>query len=140
MTDRISPRQYAVRLAATAASRSEDPYEKVGACVLRHDNTVAALGYNGAPPGVEIDWSDRDARRPWVIHAEANALRYVKPGEVYLLASTMMPCEGCILLIASYGIKTVLFRDELTINYDTAQVLRIADECDITIDREAVTQ
>ena len=46
------------------------------------------LGYNGAPSGVDIDWSDRNARRERVLHAEANVLNFVKPNEVELLACT----------------------------------------------------
>ena len=96
-------------MAEAAATRSQDKHHQVGAALLRRDNTVAAVGYNGAPPGLDIDWADRDGRRPYVIHAEANALRYVHPGEVRLLATTMMPCTRCVLLIASYGIKEVVF-------------------------------
>ena len=47
---------YALSLARVASLRSEDPFVKVGACVLRYDNSVASLGYNGAPPKVNIDW------------------------------------------------------------------------------------
>ena len=60
---RLDWEEYALELARVAALRSEDPFMKVGACVLRHDNSVAGLGYNGAPPGIEIDWSNRDERR-----------------------------------------------------------------------------
>lgn len=124
-------------LADAAASRSEDPYHKVGACLLRHDHTVAALGFNGAPPGVEIDWTDRDERRSWVIHAEANALRYVRPGEVALMASTMMPCLQCVLLAAAYGIKQITYREELDPEvYDTVKVLEVAAACGITVTKE----
>lgn len=130
-------RQYGLMCAETAATRSEDPYHKVGACLIRHDHTVAAMGYNGAPPGVEIDWTDRDERRLWVIHAEANALRYVAPGEVWLMASTMMPCRECVLLAASYGIKEIIYRDELDpAVYDKSKILEIADACGITISKE----
>jgi len=110
---RSSIEQYALDLAIAAAARSEDPWHRVGACLLRSDKTVASLGYNGPPSGVDIDWSDRDARRAWMVHAEANALRYVRPGEVWLLATTMLPCSNCMLLIASYGIKEVVYRDML---------------------------
>jgi dCMP deaminase len=126
-----------MRLATTAAERSEDPYHKVGCCLLRADHTIAALGFNGAPSGVDIDWSDRDARRVWVIHAEANALRYVTPGEVTLMASTMMPCTQCVLLAASYGIKVITYRDELDpAVYDTEETLKIARACGISIIHE----
>ena len=109
---RIDWERYALSLAKEAALRSEDPFVKVGACVLRHDNSVASLGYNGAPPKVNIDWSDRDERRRRVIHAEANALRYVKPQECRLLACTLLPCNDCLKLISSYGIKEVVYIEE----------------------------
>lgn len=96
-------------LASVAALRSEDPYTRVGCCLLRHDHSVASLGYNGAPAGVEIDWSNRDERLRRVIHAEANALRYVKPGERGIIACTLMPCTDCVKLIASYRIPSIVF-------------------------------
>ena len=88
INDRLSWEEYALQLATAAAARSEDPYERVGACVLRLDYSVAGVGYNGAPSGVEIDWSDRDRRRERVVHAEVNALRYVRPDEGDILART----------------------------------------------------
>jgi len=103
--------EYALKLAETASLRSEDPYVKCGACILRYDNSVAALGYNGLVPGSEIDWSDRDYRRPFVSHAERSALRYCKPGEAMLIAVTLSPCQACMMDIAMYGIKKVVFRD-----------------------------
>ena len=108
---RIDWREYSLELARVAATRSEDPYVKVGACALRHNYSVAGLGYNGAPPGINIDWSNRDDRRKRVIHAEINALRYVTPGECLLLASTLLPCNDCLKTIVSYGIKQVIFKD-----------------------------
>jgi deoxycytidylate deaminase len=52
----------ALVLAETIARcRSEDPYMQVGACAVLQDNSVS-LGYNGPPPKIEIDWSDRDSR------------------------------------------------------------------------------
>ena len=84
---------------------------KVGACLLRHDNSVAGVGYNGAPSGIELNWQDRDHRRVRVVHAEVNALRYTRPGESYLLACTHIPCNDCMKTIAAYGIKEVVFND-----------------------------
>ncbi|MCH2609162.1 MAG: hypothetical protein MKZ92_11575, partial [Pedosphaera sp.] len=61
--------QYALMIAKVASARSEDPYQQVGACVLRKDHSVAGVGYNGSRQGVEIYWSTRDERRARVIHA-----------------------------------------------------------------------
>ena len=102
---------YSMELAKIAALRSEDPYVKVGCCVLRKDKSVAGLGYNGAPSGIEIDWTNRDNRRKRVLHAEVNALRYVKPNECQLIACTLLPCRSCMQMIAAYNIKIVLYKE-----------------------------
>ena len=108
---RLPWENYAIDLALVASRRSEDPYLKVGACILREDYSVASLGYNGAPPKIEIDWTDRDERRKRVIHAETNALRYIKPNEGYLLACTHLPCNDCLKNIAYSGIKYVFYKE-----------------------------
>jgi len=107
----MSWEEYAMALAEVAALKSKDPYVKVGCCLLRHDNTIASLGYNGFPSGVEEDWSDRDERRKYVNHSEQNALRFVKPNECYLAAITLLPCNDCLKSLASYGIKKVIYRE-----------------------------
>lgn len=106
---RLSWGEYALQLAKTASTRSEDLNFKVGACALRFDKSVAAVGYNGAPRGVNIDWTNRDERRKRVIHAETNCLAYCRPNEIELIAVTLLPCSSCLNLIASYGIKRVIF-------------------------------
>jgi len=103
--------EYALELASVAAKKSKDPWRKVGACLLRHDNTVAGVGFNGFPTGMREDWQDRDKRRLLVVHAEQNALRYVKPDECSTIAVTLLPCNDCLRSIASYGIKAVIYRD-----------------------------
>ena len=106
---RLNWQEYGIELAKTAASRSEDPFVQVGCCIFRPDNSVASLGYNGAPPGINIDWSDRDERRKRVIHAETNALKHIKPNEADRMFVTLMPCGDCIKNAASYGIKQVIY-------------------------------
>ncbi len=134
---RLSWDQYGLNIAHAAASRSEDPYHQVGVALLRPDHSIAAVGYNGAPSGVDIDWSDRDNRRRVVIHAEANALRYVTPGEVGTLVSTMMPCGSCILLMSAYEIKRVVYQDSLDPNvYDIPFIIALANECGIELVKE----
>ena len=131
---RISLEKYAVSLAEAAASRSEDPFLKVGCALVRHDRTIAAVGYNGPPPGIDIDWNDRDARRGRMVHAEANALRYVRPGEVLFAATTYMPCLECVRALASYGVRTVVYQNELPREYhDIEAILRLATEFGMTV-------
>ena len=116
---RIPWREYALELAVTASTRSEDPYKKVGACALDKNGRVLALGYNGLASGKSINpwslnsfWEDRDKRRPFMIHAEANCLSMVKIDECSIFASTLLPCSSCATMIAAYKIPTVIYKEE----------------------------
>ena len=103
--------EYAINLAYAVSEKSKDPWRKVGACILRADNSIAAVGYNGFPAGMLEDWSNRDTRRSFVVHAEQNALRYTRPGEGVLIAVTTLPCNDCLKAIAAYGIKQVIYKE-----------------------------
>lgn len=111
---RLSWEEYALAIAEVVAQRSEDPYVKVGACVLNEDNRILSVGYNGLAPGkkvTDVFWHDRDERRKYMIHAEANALSLVNHNEGVLLACTLLPCSSCATLIAGHGIKKVVFSE-----------------------------
>ena len=116
----ISWEQYALKLAEVASLKSKDPYVQVGCCLLRHDHSVASLGFNGFPSGMSEDWSNRDERRKYVVHSETNALRYVKPNECYLAAVTLLPCNDCLKSLASYGIKKIVYKD--IYQYDSSTI------------------
>ena len=108
---RRSWEETALILAETIAEcRSQDPYVQVGACAVLRDNSVS-LGYNGPPPGIEIDWSQREDRGARIIHAEVNALRSISPGQCRFLAVTLLPCRHCMTFIASKAIKKIVYRD-----------------------------
>jgi deoxycytidylate deaminase len=108
---RKSWEETALILAETiAACRSQDPYVQVGACAVFQDNSLS-LGYNGPPPSIEIDWSERENRSGRVVHAEVNALRAVVPGVCKFLAMTLRPCRHCMTFIASKGVKKIVFRE-----------------------------
>ena len=114
MGNRISWEEYALKIAEVAALRSEDKFVQVGSCALDYSNRVIGVAYNGLASGISVSdsfWDDRDARRPFMIHAEVNLLSLVKRGECRLLACTLLPCSCCASMIASYGIKTVVYRD-----------------------------
>lgn len=112
---RLSWEQYALKLAEGASLRSEDPYQQVGACALAKDGRVLALGYNGLAAGVSASehfWQDRDERRKYMIHAEANCLSMIKSSDCELLASTLLPCSYCATMIAAYKIPRVVYKEE----------------------------
>ena len=114
-----------------AKYRSEDPYVQVGACIIKKDKSIL-LGYNGAPSGVDIDWSNRNKRRPKVLHAEANVLNFVKPGEVELLACTHCPCSECLKAVVQKKINKVYFAEYLD-NYDSDDTIEMAKEFGIKL-------
>lgn len=112
--NRISWEEYALKIAEVAAQRSEDPFVQVGACGLDYSNRVIGVAYNGLASGVNVDesfWYNRDARRPYMIHAEANLLSLVKRGECQIIACTLLPCSSCASIISAHGIKKVVYRD-----------------------------
>jgi len=113
---RISFEEMAIKIANVIKDRSEDPFKKVGACILNEEGRILSVGYNGLFPKQIVPntfWEDRDERRKYIIHAEINALasvtRYDKP---YILACTLLPCSSCAINIASYGIKYVYYIEE----------------------------
>ena len=130
--------EWAIDLAVVAATRSEDPYKKVGSVALRPDNSIAAVSYNGAPPGINIDWSDREKRRAFVIHSEMNLLRYIKPGECDRVVVTLSPCIDCLKNLTAYGIKQVFYLEEYK-RCDFSLVTEISNQFNIElIKREQV--
>lgn len=111
---RPSWEEYAMCLAYSAKIRSEDPYRKVGACALSHDNRVLGIAYNGLSQDTVVTkefWKDRDKRRPYMIHAESNLLSLVKRGECKTIAITCAPCTSCAALIAAHNIHNVIYSE-----------------------------
>jgi dCMP deaminase len=70
-----------VALAQHIAAWFKDPSTKVGCVLVRPDNTIAATGFNGFPPGHADDphlCEDRNYKYQHVIHAEINAVNSLK--------------------------------------------------------------
>ena len=114
LNQRIGWDDYALRIAEVASLRSEDPYIKVGACALDCNNRVIGVAYNGLAPGINVEpsfWANRDERRKYMIHAEANLLSLFERNRCELLACTLLPCSSCATLIAAHGIKKVVFKE-----------------------------
>lgn len=114
---RISWDKHALLLAWAATRRSEDPYMKVGACALGNRNEVLGVAYNGLAAKKKVSknfWEDRDKRRPYMIHAEANLLANISHGQAKMIAITLQPCTACAQLIAGHGVQKVIY----TLKYD----------------------
>lgn len=99
-------------LANLVGSWSKDPSTKVGAVIVRPDRTIASVGYNGFPRGVDDTYTTREDKLLRTVHAEANAILAARePLHGYTLYVTPLhPCANCTGLIIQSGIKEVHFK------------------------------
>lgn len=89
---------------------------QVGALIVK-DNMIISDGYNGTPSGFENICEDETGiTKPYVLHAEANAITKVAASTndssgatIYITAS---PCLECAKLIIQSKIKRVVYDDE----------------------------
>lgn len=134
---RINWDEYALSLAHIAKLRSEDPYRQVGACALDYENRVLGVAYNGLKSGVNVSeefWLDRDQRRPFMVHAEANLLSLFKKKECKTIALTCSPCSACATLIAAHDIKRVIHTGDYERDMNGINILRFYNIEDVCID------
>ena len=101
---------------------------QVGALLVK-DNMIISDGYNGTPSGFENVCEEDGVTKPYVLHAEANAISKVaKSGNSSLGATlyvTASPCIECSKLIIQSGIKRVVYKDEYRLT-DGVDLLRRA--------------
>lgn len=100
-------------LAEYVSRRSKDPSTKCGAVIVRPDNTIASLGYNGFPRRISDDMHllmDRAEKYKRVIHAEMNAVLNAKePLEgCTLYTYPFLTCERCAVHMIQKGIVRVV--------------------------------
>jgi len=125
--ERVSWDEHALILAFGATLRSQDPYKKVGACALGHTGQVLGVAYNGLAPGKNVDssfWSDRDARRPYMLHAEVNLLSRISIGEAKTIAVTLQPCSSCAGAIAANKVQRVVYSETYDLDTKGLDILR----------------
>ena len=103
-------------MAEVWAQNSYCKRRKVGALLVK-DRTIISDGYNGTPSGFENICEDENGvTKPYVLHAEANAITKVaKSGnssEGATLYVTASPCAECAKLIIQAGIKRVVYGEQ----------------------------
>ncbi|MBR2225690.1 MAG: dCMP deaminase family protein [Bacteroidales bacterium] len=117
-----------LEMAEIWAQNSYCKRRKVGALLVK-DRMIISDGYNGTPSGFENICEEDGVTKPYVLHAEANAITKVaKSGnssEGATLFVTASPCLECAKLIIQSGIKRVVYRDEYRIT-DGIDLLRRA--------------
>ena len=102
---------------------------QVGALIVK-DRMIISDGYNGTPSGFENVCEDENGvTKPYVLHAEANAITKVaKSGnnsDGSTLYVTSSPCLECSKLIIQSGIKRVVYQEEYRLT-DGIDLLRRA--------------
>jgi dCMP deaminase len=105
-----------LEMAKIWAKNSYCKRRQVGALIVKN-RMIISDGYNGTPSGFENICEDENGlTKPYVLHAEANAITKVaKSGnssEGATLYVTSSPCMECAKLIIQAGIKRVVFCDE----------------------------
>ena len=107
-----------IDLADYVAQWSRDPSTQVGAVIVRTDKTVASLGFNGFPRGVEDTderYNNRETKYKFVCHAEANAILTAQENlqGCTIYTSPIYPCNECAKMIIQSGISRVVTRQPI---------------------------
>ena len=128
-----------MRMARIWAENSYCVRRKVGALIVK-DKMIISDGYNGTPSGFEnVCEDDMGKTKPYVLHAEANAITKVAKSANNCDGSTLYvtasPCIECAKLIIQAGIRRVVYAEPYR-NDDGIQLLRkVGIEC-VQIDLE----
>lgn len=118
-----------LRMAHIWAENSYCRRRKVGALVVK-DKMIISDGYNGTPSGFEnVCEDDNNVTKPYVLHAEANAItklaRSGNNSDGSTLYVTASPCIECAKLIIQAGIRRVVYGEKYRLD-DGLQLLRRA--------------
>ena len=104
-----------LKMAQIWAENSYCQRRKVGALVVK-DKMIISDGYNGTPSGFENICEENNVTKPYVLHAEANAItklaRSHNNSEGSTLYVTASPCIECAKLIIQSGIKRVVYGEK----------------------------
>ena len=104
-----------LRMARIWAENSYCKRRQVGALVVK-DKMIISDGYNGTPSGFENVCEENNVTKPYVLHAEANAItklaRSSNNSEGSTLYVTASPCIECSKLIIQSGIKRVVYAEK----------------------------
>lgn len=104
-----------LRMARIWAENSYCKRRQVGALIVK-DKSIISDGYNGTPSGFENVCEDaQDRTKPYVLHAEANAITKVakssNSSDGATLYVTASPCIECAKLIIQSGIRRVVYSE-----------------------------
>lgn len=119
-----------LRMATVWAENSYCKRRQVGALIVK-DQMIISDGYNGTPSGFEnICEDENNVTKPYVLHAEANAITKIARSSNSSNGATMYvtasPCIECAKLIIQAGIKRVVYSEKYRLE-DGLDLLRRAN-------------
>ena len=101
-----------LRMAKIWAENSYCQRRQVGALIVKN-KMIISDGYNGTPSGFENVCEENIVTKPYVLHAEANAITKIarsnNSSDGATLYVTDSPCIECAKLIIQAGIKRVVY-------------------------------
>jgi dCMP deaminase len=130
-----------LKMAGIWAQNSYCKRRKVGALIVK-GKMIISDGYNGTPSGFENICEDENNKtKPYVLHAEANAITKVaksnNSSEGATLYVTSSPCMECSKLIIQAGIKRVVFTE----NYRLEEGINLLRRANIEVEQvESVSE
>ena len=117
-----------LRMARTWAENSYCKRRQVGALIVK-DKMIISDGYNGTPSGFENVCEENGVTKPYVLHAEANAITKIarsgNSSDGATLYVTAAPCLECSKLIIQAGIKRGIYSEHYRLE-DGVELLRRA--------------
>ena len=122
-----------LRMARIWAENSYCERRQVGALIVRGD-AIISDGYNGTPSGFEnICEDEKNKTKPYVLHAEANAITKVAKSNNSSLGATLYvtasPCIECAKLIIQAGIRRVVYSE----NYRSVDGIELLQKAGIDV-------
>ena len=122
-----------LRMATIWAENSYCQRRKVGALIVKN-LMIISDGYNGTPSGFEnVCEDDNGVTKPYVLHAEANAITKVSrsnnSSDGATLYVTSSPCLECSKLIIQAGIKRVVYSEDYRLHDGIDLLVRAGIEC-----------
>lgn len=114
MNRQLSWDLYFLGLAKNASLRSKDPSTKTGAVIVRPDNSICSVGYNGFPRKLNDDpalYADRKTKLSRIIHSEMNALLFSREPLIGYTLYTwpFMSCDRCFVHMVQAGITRFVY-------------------------------
>ena len=98
-----------MEMAELVASWSRDPSTKTGAVLVRSDNSVASVGFNGFPRGMDDNeelYLDREIKYSRIVHCEINAQLHCHEclNGYTLYTWPFLSCDRCAVQMIQAGI------------------------------------